>query len=169
MDGPDSRQTWGAYDEHAPALERFAVLLTGDRAYAAAVVAQAVRRARDDPAVSDADPRSTRACLFNAVRTIIVDEQRGAGLRIDPQTVWPDDAPAGDINAAADRLLLRDALAQLGSETRAAIRSAYYRGWTTGQVAARQHLSDGAVKSTLHDGLRSLLVHLRTVGVAPSC
>ena len=171
MEGPDSGEMRGKYGEHAPALARFAVLLTGDRARAANVAQEAVRRATQDPRVSDSEGRTARAWLFNAARDIIVGERRSGSLsaqRSAPGAEWPDGAGPDEINAAVDRLLLGDALAQLPSDDRAMIRGAYYQGGTTAQIAASLHIPESTVKSQLHDAVRSLLPQLREMGLGPT-
>lgn len=160
MEGPDSGDMRGNYGEHAPALERFAVLLTGDRAHAVNVVQEALRRARQDPRVADSEGRSARAWLFNAARDIV---QRPA-----PGAEWHVGAGPDEINATVDRLLLGDALARLASDDRAVIRGTYYQGGTTAQVAASLHIPESTVKSKLHDTLRSLLPQLREMGIGLS-
>jgi RNA polymerase sigma-70 factor (ECF subfamily) len=66
MDGPDSGQLQGIHDEHAAALCRFALLLTGDRAQAAKVVQETVLHARREPEVAGSPAPSARAWLFTS-------------------------------------------------------------------------------------------------------
>lgn len=54
------------------------------------------------------------------------------------------------------RSLIANALRQLPFEHRAVIYLAYYRGWTTSRIADDLKITDAAVKSRLHDGLRAL-------------
>ena len=171
MDGPDSGEMRGDYGEHAPALERFAMLLTRDGARAASVVQEVLQRARQDPGALDSDAQSARARLFNAARDIIVGESGSGSFPVEhsaPGVGWPDRAPPDEINAAVDRLLLGDALAQLPSDSRAVIRGAYYQGRTTAQIAASLDIAEGMVKSKLHDVVRSLSLQLREMGVGLS-
>src|SRR4051794_29133824 len=124
MDGPDSR---GIYDEHAPALWRYAGLLTGDRARAAYVVGETMRCARRDPDLPDFPAPSVRAWLFSVARNMILDEQRRADASNQigaPDSEWPEGAEPEVVNAAVDRLLLADAFAQLSTDHRAVIRCA---------------------------------------------
>jgi RNA polymerase sigma-70 factor (ECF subfamily) len=170
MDGPDSGELRGIYDEHATALYRYALLLTGNRARAADVVRETVLRARRDPKVADFPAPSVRAWLFTVARNMIVDEQRSAGFSNEigaPDSVWPDRAGPKEVNAAVDRLLLGDALAQLPADHRAVVRCAYYQGCTTAQIAADLDIAEGTVKSRLHDALRELRLQLREMRVAP--
>ncbi|MDT5246143.1 MAG: polymerase sigma-70 factor, subfamily [Mycobacterium sp.] len=170
MDGPDSGELRWLYDEHAAALYRYALLLTGNRARAANVVQETVLRARRDPEVADSPAPSARAWLFTVARNMIIDDQRSAGFSNEigvPDPGWPDRAAPEEVNAAVDRLLLGDALAQLPADDRAVVHRAYYRGCTTAQIAADLHIAEGTVKSRLHDALRELRLQLREMRVAP--
>ena len=169
MNGPDSGESPEVYDEHAPALLRYALLLTGDRPRAAHVVQETVLRAREDPDVADSTAPSARAWLFTLARNIIIDEQRSAGFSNEievPDSLWSDHAGPEEVNAAVDRLLLGDALAQLPADHRAVVRRAYYQRCTTAQIAADLHIGEGVVKSRLHDALRALSLQLSQMKVA---
>jgi RNA polymerase sigma-70 factor (ECF subfamily) len=169
MDGPDSGELRGISDEHAAALCRYALLLTGNRARAANVVRETVLRAKREPEVADSPAPSVRAWLFTVARNIIIDEQRSVGFSNEtgaPDKVWGDRAAPEEVNAPVDRLLLGDALAQLPADHRAVVRCAYYRGCTTTQIAADLHIAEGTVKLRLHDALRALSLRLREMGVA---
>jgi RNA polymerase sigma-70 factor (ECF subfamily) len=111
MDGPDSGQLRGIHDEHAAALCRYALLLTGNRARAAKVVQETVLRARREPEVAGSPAPSARAWLFTVARNMVIDEQRSAGFSNEigaADSVWPDRAAPEDVNAAVDRLLLAE-------------------------------------------------------------
>jgi RNA polymerase sigma-70 factor (ECF subfamily) len=69
------------------------------------------------------------------------------------------------VNAALDRLLITDAMAQLSAQHRAVIERSYYRGWTTAQIAADLEIAEGTVKSRLHYGVRALRLTLEEIGV----
>jgi len=169
MDGPDSGEVGWTYDEHAPALRRYALLLTSDRVRAANVVQETMRRARRDPDLADSPAPSVRARLFTVARNMIIVEQRRAGFSNDitvTDSMWPDRAEPEEVNAAVDRLLLGDALAQLSADHRAVVRRAYYQGCTTAQMAADLDIAEGTVRLRLHDALRTLLLQLREMRVA---
>ena len=157
MDDPDCGELRRLYGEHAAALRRFALLLTGDRARAADVVEETVRRARRDPVVADSTARSVRAWLFTVAHGIVVDEQ----------PVWPGRAEPEEVNAAVDRMLIRDALAQLPADQRAVVRRACYPAYTTAHIAADLNVADETVKARLHDAVGALSLQLREMGVAP--
>ncbi len=157
------------YDEHAAALWRYAVRLTGDTARAEDVVQETLLRAWRHPEVTDDSERSPRAWLFTVARNLIIDERRSARFRSESGT--PDLEQAADragpdeVDSALDRLLLGEALSQLSEEHRAVIRRAYYQGWTTTQIAADLQIAEGTVKSRLHYGVRALRLKLQEMGV----
>ena len=69
------------YDEHAAALWRYALRLTGDQARAEDVVQETLLRAWRHPEVTDEVERSARAWLFTVARNLIIDERRSARYR----------------------------------------------------------------------------------------
>jgi RNA polymerase sigma-70 factor, ECF subfamily len=169
MDGPDSGELRETLDEHAPALQRYALLVTGDTARAADVVGETMLRARRDPQLVGAPAPSVRASLFITARNMMVDQQRSAGLSTQFElrgSFWPDDAGHEEVNATVDPLLLGDALAQLPADHRAVVRYAYYQGRTTAQIAAELHIAETAVTAKLHYALRALSLQLREMRVA---
>lgn len=64
------------YDEHAAALWRYALRLTGDRARAEDVVQETLLRAWRHPEVTADTERSARAWLFTVARNMIIDERQ---------------------------------------------------------------------------------------------
>jgi RNA polymerase sigma-70 factor (ECF subfamily) len=165
---PQAALMRGLYDEHAAALWRYAVWLTGDQACAEDVVQETLLRAWQRPEVTDDHSRSPRAWLFTVARNIIIDERRSARFR--NESVTPDlertcdRASADEVDAALDRLLLSRALAQLSQEHCAVIRRSYYQGWTTAQIAADLDIAEGTVKSRLHYAVRALRLALQEMG-----
>jgi RNA polymerase sigma-70 factor (ECF subfamily) len=157
------------YDEHAAALWRYAVRLTGDTARAEDVVQETLLRAWRHPEVTEDSERSARAWLFTVARNLIIDERRSARFRSESGT--PDMEQAADragpdeVETALDRMLLGEAISQLSQDHRAVIRRAYYQGWTTAQIAADLQIAEGTVKSRLHYGMRALRLKLQEMGV----
>lgn len=167
MDDPETALMRTLYDDHAAALWRYAVRLTGDPARAEDVVQETLLRAWQHPRVMDDRDRSPRAWLFTVARNMITDEHRSARFRRERDTLDDVDDPAvcDEVDAALDRLLLGEALAQLSAEHRAVIRRSYFLGWTTAQIAADLHVPEGTVKSRLHYAVRMLRLTLQEMGL----
>jgi len=157
------------YDEHAAVLWRFALRLTGDTGQAEDVVQETLLRAWQHPEVIGDTERSARAWMFTVARNLIIDDKRSARSRhvvgSTDDTKAPEQSTPDEVNAALDRLLIADAVAQLSVEHRAVIERSYYRGWTTAQIAADLQIAEGTVKSRLHYAVRALRLTLQELGV----
>jgi RNA polymerase sigma-70 factor (ECF subfamily) len=158
------------FDEHAAALWRYAMRLTGDRARAEDVVQETLLRAWQHPEAVDDSERSARAWLFTVARNMIIDERRSARFRNEIGTADMGEAPEDtkqptEVDSALDRLLVGDAIAQLSPDHRAVIRRSYYLGWSTAQIAADLDIAEGTVKSRLHYAIRALRLTLQEMGV----
>lgn len=157
------------YDKHAAVLWRYALRLTGDAAHAEDVVQETLLRAWQHPEVVGDTERSARAWLFTVARNMIIDDRRSARYRNVVGSLDEDGAPEqatpDEVNAALDRLLIADAMAQLSAEHRAVIERSYYRGWTTAQIAGDLDIAEGTVKSRLHYAVRALRLTLQELGV----
>lgn len=161
------------YDEHAGALWRYVLRLTGDAARAEDVVQETLLRAWRHPEVSADPDRPARAWLFTVARNLVIDEARSARARHEKGT--PDlemvadnlisAAGPDEVDTALDRLLISTALSELSEDHRAVIRRAYYQGWSTAQIAADLGIAEGTVKSRLHYAVRALRLNLQEMGV----
>jgi RNA polymerase sigma-70 factor (ECF subfamily) len=169
MDDPEAALVRVLYEEHAAALWRYALRLTGDPARAEDVVQETLLRAWQHPEVSGDAERSARAWLFTVARNMIIDERRSARFRRETDSLdtagAPEPAGPDEVNSALDRLLIGDALAQLSPDHRAVVRRSYYLGWTTAQIAADLQIAEGTVKSRLHYAVRALRLTLQEMGV----
>ncbi len=173
--------TWGAsgaaeaalmkalYDEHAAVLWRYALRLTGDAGQSEDVVQETLLRAWQRPDVIGDTERSARAWLFTVARNMIIDDRRSARFRnvvgSTDEDGTPEQSTPDEVNAALDRLLIAEAMAQLSAEHRAVIERSYYRGWTTAQIANDLKIAEGTVKSRLHYAVRALRLTLQELGV----
>jgi RNA polymerase sigma-70 factor (ECF subfamily) len=157
------------YDEHAGALRRYLVRLTGDEASAEDIAQETLIRAWQHPEVIEDRERPIRGWLYTVARNTVIDERRSARYRReigtpDPATVY-DRAGLDEADAAVDRMLLRDALAQLSPVHRAVIQRSYYQRWTTAQIAADLGIAEGTVKSRLYYAVRALRLILEECGL----
>ena len=166
---PDADRMRVLYAEHAAALWRYALRLTGDGARAEDVVQETLLRAWCHPQVGGDSERPARAWLFTVARNMIIDETRTSRFRNEVSVLHgscaPEPARPDDTNAVLDRLLIVKAEAQLSHEHRAVILRSYYLGWTTRQIADDLHVAEGTVKSRLHYALHALRLSLRELGV----
>ncbi len=155
------------YDEHAPALWRYALRLTGNPGRAEDVVQETLLRAWQHPEVVGDTERSARAWLFTVARNIVIDESRTARARKEVGSLdsAPEQSAPDEVNAALDRLLIGEAMAQLSAQHRAVVQRSYYQGWTTAQIAADLDIAEGTVKSRLHYAMRALRLTLQELGV----
>lgn len=170
MDDPETAMMRVLYNEHAAALWRYALRLTGDRARAEDVVQETLLRAwRHRPDVTENADRPARAWLFTVARNLVIDERRSARFRHESDRgdveQLADRAGPDEVDSALDRMLLGGALSQLSEDHRAVIRRAYYQGWTTAQIADDLQIAEGTVKSRLHYAVRALRLNLQEMGV----
>ena len=137
MEDPEAAMMRMLYAEHAAALWRYALRLTGDQASAEDVVQETLLRAwRRQPegvAVShlDSGARSPRAWLFTVARNLVIDDRRSARYRNESGTPVVEDvadrAGPDEVSATLDRMTLHAALAGLSDEHLAVIRRAQVR------------------------------------------
>jgi RNA polymerase sigma-70 factor (ECF subfamily) len=154
------------HDAHGPALLRFVVRLTGDYTFAQDVVQEALLRAWKKPAILEQSDESARAWLFTVARNIVIDDRRSArhAREITTETLPESPTPDGT-EAVLDAWILSDALASLSVEHRTAVVSAYYLGQTVAEIARRDDVPEGTVKSRLHYALRAMRIALQERGV----
>jgi RNA polymerase sigma-70 factor (ECF subfamily) len=154
------------HDEHAPALWRYVVSLTGDAAQAEDIVQETLLRAWRKPSVLDQSETSARAWLFTVARNLVIDGARSARHTHEITTDTLPDAPGDDdTDARLDAWLVADALASLSLEHRSVIVHAYYGGRSTAEIARQLDIPEGTVKSRMHYGLRALRLALQEKGV----
>ncbi|MET0725970.1 MAG: sigma-70 family RNA polymerase sigma factor [Leifsonia sp.] len=153
-------------DEHAPALWRYVVRLTGDRALADDIVQEVMLRAWRRPEVLDQSEGSARAWLFTVTRNLVIDDRRSARAQqeVGVETM-PELVQADETDAALDRWLIEDAVGALSSDHRRVLLVVYYGGRSVAEAAAELGIPAGTVKSRLHYALRALRLALQERGV----
>ena len=166
MPANDSQLLRVLHDEHAAALWRYVMHLSGDAALAEDIVQEALIRAWRRPHVLDQSEQSARAWLFAVARNLVIDEKRSARSRNEISGLpFLERAAADETDALLDSWLVSDAIAQLSVDHRAVITQCYYLGRSTSEAARKLDIPEGTVKSRLHYGLRSLRLALQERGV----
>jgi RNA polymerase sigma-70 factor (ECF subfamily) len=157
---PGSALLRGLYDAHSAALWRYAQRLTGDPHQAHDVVQETLLRAWLHPEINEDGNRSPQAWLFTVARNIIIDDRRSARFRNEVAMLEGADidepVDLQDATATIDRLMVRQALAQLSAEHRAVLWRSYYLGWTLARIAEDLKIAEGTVKSRQHYALQAL-------------
>jgi RNA polymerase sigma-70 factor (ECF subfamily) len=164
----DAQQLRCLHDEHAPALWRYVVGLTGgDGARAQDVVQETLLRAWRNPAVLDQTHASARGWLFTVARRIVIDEWRTSRARREVVTDELPEHPVGDaVPGVLDRHVVAAALRTLSQEHREVLWECYFRGASVSQAADSLGIPPGTVKSRTHYALRALRLAIDELGGA---
>src|SRR3954447_11867583 len=100
MANDDARLLRELHDQHAQAVWRYVVHLTGDRDLADDVVQETLLRAWRRPSVLDQSQSSARVWLFTVARNLVIDQRRSAQHRHEfAVDVLPERVDADRIDA----------------------------------------------------------------------
>ena len=177
VDGPDdgawqmtdeqAERLRAVHDDHGPALHRYVLRLTnGDSQFAEDVVQEALLRLWRKPQILEQSTGNVRAWLYTVARNLVIDDRRSARFGRESTTDEVPERPSRDaIGPAFDKWLLADALKSLSKEHRTAIVRAYYLGESVADIARRERIAEGTVKSRLHYALKALRNSLQEKGV----
>lgn len=167
MSGSETALMRELHDEHAAALWRYCLHLTGgDRARSEDLVQETLLRAWRSPRVLDQSDRSARSWLFTVARNLVIDEWRTSRSK---REVLSGELPEPVTQDRTDELLqswvVADALGRLSPEHRDVLLECYYRGRSVADAARVLEIPAGTVKSRTHYALRALRLVLEEMGV----
>ncbi len=154
------------FDQHADALWRHVVRLTGTPSGADDIVQETLLRAWTKRRSLHREPERLRPWLFRVAHNLVIDDVRTARHRREsPSDRLPETPTADRSNAVFDAIVIESALAELSPDHRLALVHAYYRGLTVPEIARLLDVPEGTIKSRLHYGLRALRLALQEKGV----
>jgi RNA polymerase sigma-70 factor (ECF subfamily) len=157
------------YRRYSGQLFGFACNALGDRGLAEEVVQDVFARAWRHAGEYDPQRASVRTWLFSIARNRVVDARRRAAVRPGVTVEAEPESPA-ELDRTLEQAVLRwqiaAALARLSPEHREVIRLAHYGGLTLREIAERQGIPLGTVKSRTSYALRSLRLILDEMEVA---
>lgn len=157
------------HDEHAAALRRYVVRLTGDEQFAEDIVQETLLRAWKHPEILTHSAPSRRGWLYTVARNLVIDDRRTARAHNEFGTEEvPDQGVTDSTDAVLDSWLVTDALDELSEDHRRVVILCYYGGKTVADMAEQLQIPPGTVKSRLHYGLQALRLALQERGVTRS-
>jgi len=160
------------YDRYAPVLLPLAIRIVRDRAEAEDVVHDAFVAVSDRAGQYTADRGSVGAWLVTLVRNLSIDrtrrrDRRGALVRevLAHEPVAPPADPEGQTADAVERGKVRRAMASLPEVQRATLEVAFFEGLSYPEIAAREGVPLGTIKSRAARALASLREALEKEGL----
>lgn len=147
------------YDQHSPALYRYAYRLLGNADWAEECVAEVFSRFLHSLRDGNGPRDNLRAYLFRIAHNWITDQWRHKPPLVQLDPGLPDSAQSNLFDALDQQCeanQVRAALARLTAEQRQVIVLKYIEDWENDQVAQSLGKPVGAVKSLQHRALASL-------------
>jgi RNA polymerase sigma-70 factor (ECF subfamily) len=161
------------YDRYAPILFPLALRIVRDRAEAEDVVHDAFVTVSDRAAQYAPERGSVVAWLVTLVRNLSIDrtrrrDRRGALARdvLAYEPVAEVEGPEALTASAAERAMVRRALDALPEAQRATLEVAFFEGLTYAEIAARENVPLGTIKSRAARAILSLREALEREGLS---
>lgn len=160
------------YDRHGPAVYHLALRITRDPGAAEEVSLDSFLQIWRQANRFDAQHGTLLSWLFTIARTRAIDRIRAAGAAKRTQVEDPvrvTSAPEPDEMAALTerRLLVRQAMAALSAQQRAALELAYFEGLSHSEIARRLSEPLGTVKTRIRQAMLQLRKTLAPLLLTP--
>jgi RNA polymerase sigma-70 factor (ECF subfamily) len=160
------------YDRYAATLFPLALRIVRDRAEAEDILQDAFLTIADRAGQYSSERGTVTAWLVTLVRNLSIDrtrrrDRRGALARdvVAHEPVTPVDTPETQTAEAAERAKIRRALASLPEAQRTTLETAFFEGLTYAEIAEREHVPLGTIKSRAARAIVSLREALDREGV----
>ncbi len=146
------------YDHYGPAVYALALRVTGDTGAAEEISLDTFWQLWQQAERFDEAQSSLQGWLFTIARSRAIDRVRARVARKRTQAEDPTDVshvrrPDEDAELVERRRLVRDAMASLSAEQRAAVALAYYEGLSHSQIAERLQEPLGTVKTRIRQAM----------------
>lgn len=149
-----------AYRDHARDLLTYCTAILRDRRMAEDVVQEAfVRGWRNCSSFRASTNRSVRSWLFVIARHAAIDAIRARNRRppVADGSAWEAETGTAEMaSSVVDHVYFRDELNRLSEEHRRVVEAAFYQDLSRSDIAQRDGLPIGTVKSRLYYALREL-------------
>ncbi|HWS31769.1 MAG TPA: sigma-70 family RNA polymerase sigma factor [Actinoplanes sp.] len=149
------------HETHAEALLRFLLkLCLGEKPLAEDLLQETMMRAwRNIDGIAE-DRETQRRWLFTVARRVAIDAARARKVRPTEVCVLDLTRMPADEGDQAESVIavrtVRTAMPKISAEHRTVLIGLYFRGLSTGEIAARLGIPEGTVKSRAHYALRAL-------------
>lgn len=170
--GGDVRAVGALYDRYAPTLLPLAIRIVRDRAEAEDVLHDAFVAVADRAGQYSEERGSVVAWLVTLVRNLAIDRtrrttRRGALARdvLAHEPVKPADEPERLTADAQERAKIRRAIATLPEAQQRTLNVAFFEGLSYPEIAARENVPLGTIKSRAARALAALREALEREGV----
>ena len=162
----DERALAEAYDRYGRTVYALALRVTGDAGAAEEISLDAFWQLWQQAERFDVAQGSLLNWLLTIARSRAIDRMRARGARKrtlaeDVTEVSGTSAPEEAVELSQRRVLVRQAMATLSADQRAALSLAYYEGLSHSQIADRLHEPLGTVKTRIRQAMGVLR---RTLG-----